>query len=200
MNRPHVHMGEPCTLILASGSPRRRELLRQLAVTFRVAPADIDETFTNGEAPRDFVQRMALEKAQAGFELGGRTLPALGADTIVLLDDEILGKPASRAGAAAMLKRLSGRTHQVYSAVTLVLGSGDALATFNATAVTFADLPADWIERYCRGEEPMDKAGAYAVQGGAGQYIRCIKGSYSGVMGLPLYETAVLLRQAGLLI
>ncbi len=146
------------------------------------------------------MQRMALEKAQAGFEVGGSSLPALGADTIVLLGDDILGKPASRAGAEVMLQSLSGRTHQVYSAVALIPGSGDVLETFNATDVTFADLPTGWIERYCQSEEPMDKAGAYAVQGGAGQYIRCIKGSYSSVMGLPLYETAVLLRHAGLLI
>jgi len=193
-------MDKAPTLILASASPRRRELLGQLAVTFKVAPADINEVIAEGETARDFVQRMALEKAQAGFELGGSSLPALGADTIVLLDDEILGKPVSRAGAVAMLQGLSGRVHGVYSAVALVRGPGDVLETFNSTAVTFADLPLGWIERYCQGEEPMDKAGAYAVQGGAGQYIRCIKGSYSSVMGLPLYETAVLLRHAGLLI
>jgi len=193
-------MNKSPIFILASASPRRRELLGQLAVTFKVAPADIDETIADGETPREFVQRMALEKAQAGFELGGSSLPALGADTIVLLGEEILGKPASRAGAAAMLQSLSGRTHQVYSAVALIPGSSAVLETFNATDVTFADLPTGWIERYCQSEEPMDKAGAYAVQGGAGQYIRCIKGSYSSVMGLPLYETAVLLRHAGLLI
>lgn len=193
-------MNKSPTFILASASPRRRELLGQLAVTFKVAPADIDETITDGETAREFVQRMALEKAQAGFELGGSSLPALGADTIVLLGDEILGKPASRAGAVAMLQSLSGQTHQVYSAVALIAGCGDVLETFNSTDVTFADLPTGWIERYCQSEEPMDKAGAYAVQGGAGQYIRCIKGSYSSVMGLPLYETAVLLRHAGLLI
>jgi len=193
-------MNKPTTFILASASPRRRELLGQLAVTFKVAPADIDETIADGETAREFVQRMALEKAQAGFELGGGSLPALGADTIVLLGDEILGKPASRASAVAMLQSLSGRTHQVYSAVALIPDSGDVLETFNSTDVTFADLPTGWIERYCQSEEPMDKAGAYAVQGGAGQYIRCIKGSYSSVMGLPLYETAVLLRHAGLLI
>ncbi len=192
-------MNRPPTLILASGSPRRRELLRQLAVTFKVMPTDIDETISDGEAPQDFVQRMALEKAQAGFELGGGSLPALGSDTIVLLEGEIFGKPGSRADAVAMLQSLSGQTHHVYSAVALALEPGKVLQTLNSTAVTFAALPAGWIGQYCQGEEPMDKAGAYAVQGGAGQYIRCIKGSYSGVMGLPLYETAVLLRHAGLL-
>jgi septum formation protein len=118
----------------------------------------------------------------------------------VLLNGEILGKPVSRSDAVAMLQNLSGQTHQVYSAVAVVLEPGKVLETLNVTEVTFADMPNDWIEEYCRGEEPMDKAGAYAVQGGAGQYIRCINGSYSGVMGLPLYETAVLLRKAGLLL
>ena len=192
-------MNGPATLLLASGSPRRRELLRQLAVSFRVLPADIDETITEGETPRDFVQRMAVEKAQVGFVKGGSSMPALGSDTIVLLGDEILGKPVSRADAVAMLQRLSGQTHHVYAVVGLVLEPGKVMQTLNVTAVTFADMQLDWIEHYCEGEDPMDKAGAYAVQGGAGQYIRHIKGSYSGVMGLPLYETAVLLRHAGLL-
>lgn len=188
------------TLILASGSPRRRELLAQLGVSFRVAPADIDETIADGETPTDFVQRMALEKAQAGFAQGGNSLPALGSDTIVLLRGVILGKPGSRSDAVAMLQGLSGQVHQVYSAVAVVLEPGKFLATLNVTEVTFARLPGNWIKQYCSSEEPMDKAGAYAVQGGAGQYISCINGSYSGVMGLPLYETAVLLRQAGLLL
>jgi septum formation protein len=187
------------TLILASASPRRRQLLRQLAVSFRVAPADIDEAITRGELPGQFVQRMAVEKAEAGFVNGGNTLPALGSDTIVLLNGEILGKPVSREAAVRMLQGLSGQTHEVYSAVALALGQNEVLQTLNVTEVTFAPMPNDWIEQYCQGEEPMDKAGAYAVQGGAGQFIRNIKGSYSGVMGLPLYETAVLLRDAGLL-
>jgi septum formation protein len=187
-------------LILASASPRRRELLQQLAVTFRVAPADIDESITEGESPRDFVQRMALEKALAGFTRAGSSAPALGSDTIVLLNGEILGKPVSRADAVEMLQSLSGQVHHVYSAVAIALKPEQVLETLNVTEVTFADMPTDWIEQYCQGEEPMDKAGAYAVQGGAGQFIRCINGSYSGVMGLPLFETAVLLRQAGLLI
>jgi len=193
-------MNKAATLILASGSPRRRELLKQLAVLFTVAPADIDETISANESPADFVKRMALEKARAGFERGGCSLPALGSDTIVLLNGKILGKPVSRSDAAVMLQSLSGQTHHVYSAVAVALDADKVLETLNVTEVTFADMPADWIEQYCKGEEPMDKAGAYAVQGGAGQYIRCINGSYSGVMGLPLYETAVLLRQAGLLL
>jgi len=187
------------TLILASGSPRRRELLGQLAVKFSVAPADIDESINVGESPREYVRRMAQEKAWAGFEQGGNSMPTMGSDTIVLLNDEILGKPLSRAEAESMLERLSGQTHHVYSAVALALEPGNIMETLNITMVTFADMPSTWIKQYCQGDEPMDKAGAYAVQGGAGQFIRCIEGSYSGVMGLPLYETAVLLRKAGLL-
>lgn len=187
------------TILLASGSPRRRELLLQLAVNFTVAPADIDETVIGDESPRDYVIRLSRKKALAGFRQGGGQKPSLGSDTIVLLDNEILGKPASRQEAELMLSRLSGRTHHVYSAVALALDENRVLDTLNVTAVTFAEMPVEWIRQYCQGDEPMDKAGAYAVQGATGQYIRHIDGSYSGVMGLPLFETAELLRQAGLL-
>ena len=187
------------SILLASGSPRRRELLKQLAVTFKVAAADIDESIIDGETPEDYVVRLAREKALAGFEQNGGLMPALGSDTIVLLDGQILGKPETRAGAESMLQSLSGRTHQVYSAVALALEADNVLDTLNITAVTFGKMPVQWIKQYCQGDEPMDKAGAYAVQGGTGQYIRRIEGSYSGVMGLPLFETAELLRRAGLL-
>ena len=187
------------SILLASGSPRRRELLKQLAVTFKVAAADIDESIIDGEAPEDYVVRLAREKALAGFEQNGGQVPALGSDTIVLLDGQILGKPETRAEAESMLQSLSGQTHQVYSAVALALEVDNVLDTLNITAVTFGKMPIQWIRQYCQGDEPMDKAGAYAVQGGTGQYIRRIEGSYSGVMGLPLFETAELLRRAGLL-
>ena len=187
------------TILLASGSPRRRELLKQLAVTFKVAATDIDESIIGGETPRDYVLRLSREKALAGFSQSGGTMPALGSDTIVLLDGEILGKPESRSEAESMLQRLSGRTHHVYSAVALALGADEVLVTLNITAVTFGDMPVAWIRHYCQGDEPMDKAGAYAVQGATGQYINRIEGSYSGVMGLPLFETAELLRRAGVL-
>ena len=192
-------MNSPTMILLASASPRRQELLGQLGVSFTVAPANIDETIIGDETPRAHVVRLAREKALAGFEQNMGLMPALGSDTIVLLDGEILGKPATRAEAEAMLGRLSGQTHQVYSAVALVAEAGKVLEALNITAVTFGDMPADWIREYCKGEEPMDKAGAYAVQGGAGQFIRHIDGSYSGVMGLPLFETSQLLRGAGLL-
>ncbi len=187
------------SIILASGSPRRRELLKQLAVTFTVAAADIDESITGGEKPQDYVLRLAREKALAGFKQAGGTIPALGSDTIVLLGGEILGKPESRNEAENMLQRLSGQTHHVYSAVAVALQEDNVLDTLNITAVTFGEMPAEWIKQYCQSDEPMDKAGAYAVQGGTGQYICRIDGSYSGVMGLPLFETAELLRRAGLL-
>ena len=192
-------MNSQNSIILASGSPRRRELLTQLAVNFQVAAADIDESYIQGETPRDYVMRLSREKAMAGFNQGGAGLPVMGSDTIVLLDGEILGKPESRLEAETMLQRLSGRTHEVYSGVALVVNPESVLDTLNITAVTFGEMPLAWISQYCQTEEPMDKAGAYAVQGATGQYIRRIEGSYSGVMGLPLFETAELLRRAGLL-
>jgi len=187
------------TILLASASPRRHELLKQLDVAFVVAAANIDESIFDDETPRDYVIRMAREKALAGLEQTMGLMPALGSDTIVLLGDRILGKPGSRAEAESMLQALSGQTHHVYSSVAIALQPGNVLDTINITAVTFADMPADWIRQYCQSDEPMDKAGAYAVQGGTGQFIRRIEGSYSGVMGLPLFETAELLRLAGVL-
>lgn len=193
-------MSDSSTLILASASPRRHELLKHLVTGFLIAPTDIDETINPGESPGDYVMRMAREKALAGFGQAGDIRSTLGSDTIVVLGDEILGKPTSRAAACSMLGRLSGQTHQVYSAVALKLSNGELLATINITAVTFGVMPLEWIKQYCQSDEPMDKAGAYAVQGGTAQYIRCIDGSYTGVMGLPLFETAVILRQAGLML
>lgn len=192
-------MNSQNSIILASGSPRRRELLKQLAVNFEVSVADIDESLIEGEAPRNYVLRLSREKALAGFTRCEGRLPALGSDTIVLLDGEVLGKPESREEAVCMLQSLSGRTHQVYSGVALALDTKTVLDTLNITEVTFGEMPEPWIRQYCQGDEPMDKAGAYAVQGGTGQYIRRIEGSYSSVMGLPLFETAELLRRAGLL-
>jgi septum formation protein len=192
-------MSSKKTILLASGSPRRRELLSQLDVFFTVEAADIDETMITGETPEDYVMRLAREKALAGLDSTADHIPSLGSDTIVLLDGNVLGKPASRAEAEAMLLDLSNSTHHVYSSVALALEPGSVMDALNITAVTFGKMPLDWIEQYCQSDEPMDKAGAYAIQGGAGQFIRRIKGSYTGVMGLPLYETAELLRRAGLL-
>lgn len=192
-------MNSSPSILLASASPRRHELLKQLDVTFVVAATNIDESIIDGETPRDYVTRMAREKALKGLEQTMGLMPALGSDTIVLLNDRILCKPESRAEAESMLRSLSGRTHHVYSSVAIALEPDNVLDTINITAVTFGDMPTDWISHYCQSDEPMDKAGAYAVQGGTGQYIRRIEGSYSGVMGLPLFETAELLRRAGVL-
>lgn len=187
------------SILLASGSPRRRELLQQLNVTFTVSAANIDESIMPAETTEMYVSRMAREKALAGLEQTMGLMPALGSDTIVLLDGRILCKPESRAEAESMLQSLSEQTHHVYSSVALALQPDEVLETLNITAVTFGKMPADWIRKYCQTDEPMDKAGAYAVQGGTGQYIRRIEGSYSGVMGLPLFETAELLRLGGIL-
>ena len=186
-------------LILASASPRRRELLRQVGVAFRVVVAEVDESVLPGEKPAAYVVRVAGDKAREVRAREPTPLPVLGADTAVVLDDCILGKPGSRAEAAAMLRRLSGRTHEVYSAAVLVTQAGAALDCLNVTRVTFAGLDPGWIESYVASGDPLDKAGAYGVQGMAAEKISRIEGSFSGVMGLPLYETCQLLRQAEVL-
>lgn len=187
------------SILLASVSPRRHELLKQLDVGFIVAAANIDESIVAGETTEEYVLRLAREKALAGLKHTMGLMPALGSDTIVLLDGRILGKPESRAEAETMLQALSGQTHHVYSSVAVALDEDNVIDALNVTAVTFGDMPSAWIKDFCQTDEPMDKAGAYAVQGATGQYIRRIEGSYSGVMGLPLFETAELLRRAGIL-
>jgi len=181
-------------IVLASASPRRRELLRQVGVAFRVVPADVDEAVLPGERPAAYVLRVARDKAAAVWSRTGGPLPVLAADTTVVLDGAILGKPVDRAEAVTMLGRLSGRTHEVFSAVAVQSGPDHVADQVNVTRVTFASLEADWIEAYCDSGEPLDKAGAYGVQGAAGARIVRIEGSFSGVMGLPLYETCELLR------
>lgn len=184
-----------CDLILASRSPRRHELLRQLGVRFECVEPETDESPAPGEAPAVLVQRLAREKALAGRLQAPRDVPALGADTEVFLDGDILGKPADHASAVAMLQRLSGRAHEVYSAVALTLDSTEVL--LSVTRVRFRTLAAGEIEGYCRTGEPFGKAGAYGIQGFAAAFIERIEGSYSGVMGLPLFETALLLGRFG---
>lgn len=189
----------PVRLVLASASPRRRELLRQVGVAFRVVVSMVDETALPGETPAAYVARVARDKACDVLAREGTKLPVLGADTAVVLDDRILGKPANRAEAIGMLRCLSGRTHEVYSAAALVSVGRGVLECLNVTRVSFAELKPDWIESYCNSGDPMDKAGAYGVQGRAAEKITRIEGSFSGVMGLPLYETCQLLRQAEVL-
>lgn len=200
-------------LYLASRSPRRRELLKQIGVRFEPlllrlsSPRgpDIDETPQPGEDAATLVARVATAKAKLGIEvLGMRHMlahPVLAADTEVVVDGEILGKPADRDAAMDFLRRLAGRTHEVRTFVALATGSAGRAQVFTAESVSrvrFAPLDSGQIERYCAGGEPYDKAGGYAIQGLAATFIAHLDGSYSGVMGLPLYETAQLLRQAGI--
>lgn len=184
-------------LLLVSGSPRRRELLTMIAIPFDVFNADIEEVRQPGESPGAYASRLAREKALAGISMRGGGRPALGADTIVVLDGDILEKPRDRADARAMLSRLSGAMHEVYSAVCVVCVDGEILQALNVSQVTMGAIPESWMDAYAQMDEPMDKAGAYAIQGVAGQWVAHLEGSYSGVMGLPVYETGELLRQAG---
>lgn len=184
---------------MASASPRRQELLHQIGVNFEVIVPEIDESVLAGEDPGKYVCRMALEKALVVQQRLKTFHAVLGADTAVIIDDRILGKPVDRAQAIEMLWDLSGRTHEVWSAVALVFADGRTLHGLSISKVTFAPLTRAWIEGYCDSGDPMDKAGAYAVQGKAAQKISRLEGSYSGVMGLPIFETSEILMEAGLL-
>lgn len=185
-------------ITLASGSPRRAELLEQLGVTFEVMPADIDETPLGDELPEHYVLRLARVKAQACLARvaarGGASRPVLAADTVVSIDGLLLGKPADNAEAAAMLRRMAGRWHMVHTAVAVAQGARMACAV-SSTRVEVALLDEAAIAAYVASGEPCGKAGGYGIQGRAGAFVRHIEGSYSGVMGLPLYETATLLRE-----
>lgn len=183
-------------ITLASGSPRRRELLDQIAVSYEVLPVDIDESHQAGETASQFVKRLALEKSRAGFQQRP-VRPALGSDTIVVCDSHILGKPTDRKMAIEMLSLLSANTHQVMTAVALCDGESE-YCMLNTSEVVFSELSLAQIEAYWESGEPADKAGAYGIQGQAAQFIREIRGSYSSIMGLPLYETAELLGRAGI--
>jgi septum formation protein len=187
-------------LHLASQSPRRRELLARFGLAFEVIVIDVPEQHRPGEAADDYVRRVAREKTRAGLAKIGAAPAAvvLGADTEVVLDGEIFGKPRDREDAAAMLHRLSGRTHHVLSGVSLASAERDAQA-LSVSEVTFANLDAAIIDAYVASGEWEGKAGAYAIQGVAQAFIPHLSGSHSGVMGLPLYETAQLLRAFGVL-
>ena len=185
---------------LASGSPRRRELLQQIGVPFRVVGTAVDEGLLPGEAPAAYVTRLAAAKAEAGWERSrdATDVPVLAADTAVVLDGKILGKPADRQDAEGMLRQLSGRTHEVLTAVALRTVSG-LQSRISRSEVAFRELAAGEPQAYWETGEPSDKAGAYAIQGRAAIFIADLRGSYSGVMGLPLFETAELLHEAGVL-
>ena len=196
-------------IYLASLSPRREELLTQIGVGYQVfvqtsdGAGVVDETPLAGEAPVDYVSRVARAKADVGWralrEQGLPVYPLLAADTTVAADDGILGKPESSQAASMMLHALSGRTHRVYTAVALAWR--DRIETaLSESSVTMRPLSDVEIRRYIETQEPMGKAGAYAIQGRAAVFIERIEGSYSGVMGLPLFETAKLLQDAGLVL
>jgi septum formation protein len=183
-------------IILASASPRRRELLDQINIRYQLNPVDLDETPFPNEAPPDYVQRLAAEKSAACVAQLGDGLPVLAADTAVVLDELILGKPKDRDDAFAMLRLLSGKMHRVYSAVSLRgREHGQALSI---TEVTFRTLTEGEIAAYWHSGEPADKAGSYAIQGLGGVFVESITGSFSGVVGLPLFETAELLSRQGI--
>jgi septum formation protein len=180
---------------LASVSPRRRELLEQIGVPHVLATPDIDEAVLNAESAADYVVRMARSKART-VRSHDAALPVLAADTIVVIDDRIHGKPANEEEGTAMLARLSGRTHQVLTAVALAAAAGVS-HRLSASEVRFRRLSRAECLAYWRTGEPRDKAGGYAVQGRGAVFIEHLSGSYSGVMGLPLFETAQLLAAAG---
>jgi septum formation protein len=183
-------------IILASASPRRKELLDQIKVTYEVYPVDIDETPFSDETPLDYVQRLAAEKSAVCRAQLKTETPVLAADTAVCWEGVIMGKPTDKAQAVAMLTQLSGKTHQVYSAISL-RGREHGQAV-SITEVTFRRLTELEILDYWHTGEPVDKAGSYAIQGMGGALVESIKGSFSGVVGLPLFETAELLSKQGI--
>ena len=182
-------------LYLASQSPRRRALLQQIHIEFQQLSVTVPEQPQPDENPTDYVQRLALAKARAGWQsIHNDTAVVLGADTAVVIDDSILGKPQDRQMAAAMLQRLSGRTHNVLTGVAVVSAECE-LHALSSSAVSMREISPAEIHDYCASGESLDKAGGYAIQGRAAVFIQHLVGSYSGVMGLPLYETAALLVQ-----
>lgn len=194
-------------LYLASQSPRRQELLTQMGISFDVLAADIDESVKENESAQDYVIRLAIEKALAGCNLVSQeTSAVLGSDTSVVINGEILGKPENHYDAKRMLELLSGKTHQVMTAVALAIPvknnatveEYELTSRINVSDVTFKVLSDSEIEQYVASGECDDKAGSYAIQGLAAAFITHLSGSYSGVMGLPLFETVQLLNKAGI--
>jgi septum formation protein len=184
---------------LASASPRRRELLQQIGVAWELLVTDVDEACRPGEAATAYVERVALDKARAALERvpPARPAPVLAADTAVVIGGTLLGKPVDAADARRMLGLLSGTVHEVFSAVAVISARGESIAV-SRTEVGFRDLGEEEIDAYWATGEPADKAGAYGIQGLGAVFVREIRGSYSGVMGLPLFETAGLLARHGI--
>ena len=183
-----------CQIYLASKSPRRAELLEQIGIGFELVDVNVSEIREANESAEAFVERLALDKARAGWQVSNKTCPVLGADTIVVLDNEVLGKPTSAADAERMLASLSGKQHTVMTAIAMVEAERES-ARLNCSQVSFRVMSDTERKNYVASGEPLDKAGAYAVQGLAAIFIEHLQGSYSGVMGLPLFETADLLRE-----
>ena len=192
----------PGFVYLASQSPRRRELLHQMGVPFRPVGVAVDEAVRDGEAAPDYVVRLAIAKAEAGWQAASapasalQAAPVLGADTAVVIDGRILGKPLDREDAVRMLGELSGRTHSVLTAVAVCEATGTAWR-MSASEVSFRAIAPIERRAYADSGEPEGKAGAYAIQGYGAVFIAQLHGSYSGVMGLPVFETAELLARAG---
>lgn len=185
-------------LYLASRSPRRSALLQQFGLAHRVLSVQVKEELQVHESPAEFVQRLALEKASTGraSPRASLAIPVLGADTVVVIDGQILGKPSDHEESRRHLRKLSGRAHEVVTGVAMV--SNHARVRLCTTRVWFRELTRDEIDRYCLSGESMGKAGSYAVQGLAALFIKRLEGSYSGVMGLPLFETGELLSEFGI--
>jgi septum formation protein len=194
MPNPNKPDASPPVLCLASASPRRRDLLASIGVSVTVCPVDIDETPRPAEAAGAYVARLAREKALAGARRS--MLPTLGSDTAVVCDGEILGKPEGPEHAASMLRGLSGRAHEVLTAVA-VTGPAGVLEAWVATRVVMREITDEEIAAYWASGEPADKAGGYAIQGLAAVFVERLEGSHSAVVGLPLFETAALLRRQG---
>ncbi len=184
-------------IILASASPRRSELLEQIGVRFTILATDIDESRLNNESPDDYVSRLALEKSRAGFSRQDKALPSLGADTIVVCERQIFGKPKDQADAAAMLMALSGKVHTVMSAVAVSQGPCSS-SRLTKTLVRFRTISQSECQTYWQTGEPQGKAGGYAIQGRGAIFVDHIEGSYSAVVGLPLSETAEILGEFGI--
>ncbi|GAC18601.1 septum formation protein [Paraglaciecola arctica BSs20135] len=185
-------------LLLASQSPRRAELLKQIGIPFSQYPVDIDETVLAHENPDEYVRRMAQEKSNLGYKRAGAKKLVLGADTIVVAQGNILGKPKDKTDAMRMLNILSDNTHQVFTAVTITSGKQQKTIVVE-TQVCFGPLSTLQMAWYWKTGEPQDKAGSYGIQGLGGQFVKHINGSYSAVVGLPLYQTRMLLTEFGIL-
>lgn len=191
-------MGNHTTLILASASPRRKELLSRLGVSYSIQSAEIDEARLANESPREMTERLSLSKAKTILNQLSAPAWVLGADTTVALDEVVFGKPTSRINAYEVLTHLSGKTHQVISSISLVT-KRYAQTRSVISHVRFGELSANTIAAYCDTDEPYDKAGSYGIQGLAGAFVEHIDGDYSAIVGLPLWSTAQLLRSVKLI-